>query len=242
MHFLQTLLFSSALVAAAPATGVLTPRSSAVQLGSLSRMSSNEIFQIYHTCWSGKIAWPQNDMPPPVKDKVTKQLAVFTRPKTKPNTLTIHNYCDYDIHYLHLDGANTIKQSVLKARHVYKSSLAGTVWKASKSANLAKATLIEYAVAGKQLWYNLSMIDCLGEKDGKKTFDTSQCVGIEAGLQLGNSQADSFAFQCAPKTWCDDQAYFYPENMCKKANPVRSCAAAYGLTAEFCSSKKSRAV
>lgn len=239
MHLLQTLLFSSALVAAAPSTQLLTPRTSAVQLGSLSRMSDADVLAIKNTCWAGSLAWPQNDMPPPVIDEVTQQLSIYARPDTKANTLTIHNYCDYDIHYLHLDGPNKIGQDVLKARGTYESSLAGSVWKASKSTDFSKVTLIEYAVvAGKELWYNLSLIECLGVKDGKKTFDTSQCVGIEAGLQLGNSKADSFSFQCGAGTWCDDQAYFYPENMCKKRNPVRTCKPEYGLTAEFCSSKK----
>ena len=58
------------------------------------------------------------------------------------------------------------------------------------------------------------MIDCLGiegrvASTGKpiRNGNTSGCAGHEAGLQLGN--AGTWSWQCAPRAWCDDQAYFY---------------------------------
>jgi hypothetical protein len=205
MHFLAAVLLGSTLVSAAPQI-LNKPR--AVLDTSLTRMSDADVFAIYHKCWAGKLTWPQNDMPTPVKEQDSKQLIIYTAPATKPNTLIIHNYCNYDIHYLHLNGANTLGNGILEAGATTESPLSGTVWKASKTATMEKVVLVEYNVASTGLlWYNLSLIECLGVTNGLKNKDTSACTGIEAGLQLGNK--DNFSFQCKPGTWCDDQAYFY---------------------------------
>jgi hypothetical protein len=205
MYLLHTLLFSAALVSAAPQV-LNKPR--AVLDTTLSRMSDADVFSIYHKCWNGKLTWPQNDLPTPVKEQDSKQLNVYKVPATKPHTLIVHNYCNYDIHYLHLNGATTLGAGVLKSGATAESSLSGTVWKASKTASLEKVTLVEYNVAADgKLWYNLSLIECLGITNGLKIKDASACAGLDGGLQLGNK--DNFSFQCKPGTWCDDQAYFY---------------------------------
>jgi hypothetical protein len=161
------------------------------------------------TCWSGNIKWPQNDLPPPVEDKPIRQLSIFNIPASTPNTLIVHNYCAYDIHYLHLNGPSTLDTGLLKAGASYTAPLSGTVWKASKTSDMAKVMLAEYNVpqGTNDLWYNLSLIECLASKDSWPTTDTSACAGHEAGLQFGNKQFKSY--QCAPGMWCDDQAYLY---------------------------------
>lgn len=170
-------------------------------------MSDTDVFKIYKKCWNGALVWPQNDLPPPIKDQKSKQLSIYTIPDTKPGILTVNNYCDYPLHYVHLGGAGG--QGVLAAKDTFETPLTGTVFKASKSANLEKVVLAEYNVDAKtgQLWYNWSLIECLGVTNGQKNSDTSLCAGFEAGLQLGNKQ--HFSYQCKPGTWCDDQAYFY---------------------------------
>jgi hypothetical protein len=199
MQFLQTLLFSAALVSAAPTS--LSARDYSV-----SRMSNEDVFKIYHTCWGGKLVWPQNDMPPPVTEQVSSQLSLYKQPAAKAGTLTVHNYCDYDIHYQHLGNGLSGATQVLSAGTTSDYPLTGTVFKASKTASLAKVVQIEYSVAGNVLYYDMSLIDCLAFKDGLRTKDASGCVGLESGLQLGNQ---GFSFQCAKGAWCDDQAYFY---------------------------------
>lgn len=188
-------------------------------------------------CWGGNtIKWPQNDCPPPTQDNVISQLDIFKRPDTQPNTITFVNYCDYDIHYQHL-GPKFDEIGILKAGASKSSDLTGTVFKASKTLNREKVTLVEYSIDQfNKLWYNISLVKCLGTKNGLYTSDTSGCPGHEAGLQFGNKNVRSF--QCAPGLWCDDQAYLYDENLCKAQNPVTQCAPSDGVTMEFCASKK----
>lgn len=245
MYLLETILFCSSLVAAAPralsgvsAIGQISPRGALLD-PKLARISDAQAVALVTnpTCWGGSgIKWPQNDCPPPTQDKPIPQLDIFKRPASTPNTITFNNYCDYDIHYEHL-GASFSDVGVLKAGGSKSAPLTGTVFKASKTPDRAKVVLVEYSVAGDgKLWYNLSLVKCLGNKNGLYTSDMSGCAGHEAGLQFGNSQVRSY--QCAPGLWCDDQAYLYDENLCKKQNPVTQCSPSDGVTMEFCASKK----
>ncbi|KAH7371048.1 hypothetical protein BKA66DRAFT_573224 [Pyrenochaeta sp. MPI-SDFR-AT-0127] len=204
---------------------------------SLPRMSSGEVDAIYKTCWNGQIKWPLPGTPNPVVDEVTPQLSIFPLPSTKPDTLIVHNYCSYDIYFNHFNGAHSLETGHIAGGASIERPLSGTVLKASKTADMAKDVLIEYAVAGDGvLYYDLSLITCLGQTGGLDNGDLSACAGHEAGLQLGN--ANSKSFQCAAGAWCDDQAYLYHENLCKKQNPVSSCSPSNGLTMEFCAGAK----
>ncbi|KAF2825688.1 hypothetical protein CC86DRAFT_294505 [Ophiobolus disseminans] len=179
-------------------------------------------------------------MPPPIADKVeANQLKLYTIPQTKPKTLTVRNYCSYKIFYQHVGSGGVLGNGTLEAGGTWATptDIGGSNFKASKTEDLAKVVQVEYN-RGAALWYNLSLIDCLARgPDGQRTKDATGCVGLEAGLQFGNKENKSF--QCKPGTWCDDQAYFYPENMCKEINPVTNCAQDLGVTMEFCASKKS---
>ncbi|KAI8931938.1 hypothetical protein NX059_010839 [Plenodomus lindquistii] len=228
MNFLLPTLLFSLLVLAAP-HGHLQHRQAMPKrngLISAARMSVEEVKSIYTTCWGGAIPFPER-MPSP--DVVAEQLDVFTKPANTPDHLAVKNYCSYPIYYKHFDGSANPAQSVLEAGASISRPLTGTVFKASKTQDMAKELLVEYAKHD-SLWYNLSLITCV------EGGDLSKCPGHEGGLQLGNAEAKSF--QCAPGAWCDDQAYVYQENLCKKQNPVSMCSPSLGLTMEFCAGAK----
>ncbi|KAH3979395.1 hypothetical protein HBI80_149820 [Parastagonospora nodorum] len=249
MHLLNTILLCSAVASATPrifdwANSIHQLAARKILLDStLARMTNAQALASVkkETCYNGtRIPWPQNDLPPPLADKPIQQLHIFKKPETAPNTLTIHNYCNYPIYYVHWNGPQNIGQGVIKAHDVFTSPLRGSVIKASKTPDLTKVVLIEYFndKATKKLWYNLSLVKCLGvnPRNGMYTTDTSACAGHESGLQFGNKQVMSY--QCAPGWWCDDQAYLYDENLCKVLNPVSTCSPKDGVTMEFCASKR----
>jgi hypothetical protein len=220
MHLLNTLLLFSAVVSATPrifdwanAINRVTARG-ALYDTSLARMTDAEALASVRQekCYNGtRIPWPQNDLPPPLADTPIKQLKVFNPPETKPGRLIIHNYCNYPIHYVHWNGSINLGQGVLAAHDTFDNELSGTVWKATKTPESDKVVLVEYNVAADTglLWYNLSLVKCLGVNPDNKmyTTDTSACAGHEAGLQFGNK--GMMSYQCAPGRWCDDQAYLY---------------------------------
>lgn len=174
----------------------------------LERMSTSDVEAIYKTCWNGQLKWPLPNTPNPVVDKVAPQLSIFSLPASKADTLIVHNYCSYDLYFNHFNGGNSLESGKLAARDSIERPLSGTVMKVSKTSDMAKDVLIEYAVAGDgQLYYDLSLITCLGTTDGMENGSTKDCAGHEAGLQLGNAQSKSF--QCAAEAWCDDQVYLY---------------------------------
>ncbi|KAF2024780.1 hypothetical protein EK21DRAFT_77930 [Setomelanomma holmii] len=227
MYLLTFLLCSSALVHAAPR---FTPRENLITDIGLTRMTSNAEAQATiaaggKACGSGLIQWPQNDCPLPVDEgQGGQQLSLYSIPASTPNTITIHNYCDYDIHYLHL-GASFSDSGVLRSKDTFTSPLIGTVWKGDKSPDIAHPVQVEYVVAQDTglLWYDLSLIDCLARgANGLRTKDTSKCAGHELGLQFGNK--DMISWQCKPGAWCDDQMYFYEPEL--------------GVTMEFCAANK----
>jgi hypothetical protein len=195
MRLLSTVFFCSALVAAAPR--VLSNANSINQISrrtallldqTLARLTNDETMTLVNekSCYADRrVKWPQNDLPTPSVNEETRQLKVFSSPATTANTLTVHNYCKYDIHYRREGQQGVLDSGVLRAGTAYTTPLTGVG----------------------MVWYNLSLVKCLGTKDGQYTTDTSGCAGHEAGLQFGNQQNKSF--QCAAGMWCDDQAYLY---------------------------------
>ncbi|OAL46611.1 hypothetical protein IQ07DRAFT_546866 [Pyrenochaeta sp. DS3sAY3a] len=205
----------------------------------LERMATSDVTAKVKTCWGGKIPWPLPNTPNPVVDEPAPQLSIFARPATKANTLTVHNYCSYDLYFNNFDGQILLEHGKLAAKSSIERSLGGDVMKVSKTNDMAKDVLIEYNVDGGLLWYDLSLITCIGrDANGLENGDLKDCAGHEAGLQLGNSNANYKSFQCAPGAWCDDQVYLYQENLCKAQNPVFACNPNEGLTMEFCASQK----
>ena len=175
-----------------------------------------ESWVIPATCpW--KIPWPLPDTPQPTVDDVAiPQLSLFPRPGSTANTLTIYNFCDYDLYF-----EPHIGNTVAEIGHISAGGKldrpfeaapegSGVNLKVSKTeGDYSKPVQIEYAVSAGTVWYDISLIDCLGRtEDGLRNGDTSACAGHEAGLQMGPA-ADALSFQCGAGAWCDDQAYLY---------------------------------
>jgi hypothetical protein len=170
---------------------------------------------------------------------------LFPRPDSTANTLTIYNYCDYDL-YFEPHVGNTVEEvghisAGGKLNRPFEAAPegSGVNLKVSKTkGDYSKPVQIEYAVSSGTVWYDISLIDCLGRtEDGLRNGDTSACAGHEAGLQMGPAK-DAISFQCGAGAWCDDQAYLYEENLCKKSNPNSACGAEKGMAVEFCASKR----
>ncbi|KAF1941501.1 hypothetical protein EJ02DRAFT_512421 [Clathrospora elynae] len=251
MLSLVHLLVSSALVTAAPyhqqhrhvspvglsGTESLVTRTTKSNLGTLERMTTAEVQEICHVCWNGAVEWPLPDTPNPVIESNSEQLSLFDRPASTPNTLTVHNYCTYPLYFNHYHQADSLETGTLTAGQTINRPLAGTVLKVYKTKDMVKDVLVEYGIDSQNtMWYDLSLITCLGTTNGLSNSDTSACAGHEAGLQLGNS--GEMSFQCAGGAWCDDQVYLYKENLCKKLNPVYGGTPSQGLTMEFCAELK----
>jgi hypothetical protein len=175
-----------------------------------------ESWVIPATCpW--KIPWPLPDTPQPTVDDVDiPQLSLFPRPDSTANTLTIYNLCDYDLYFEPHIG-NTVEDighipagGKLDRPFEAAPEGSGVNLKVSKTeGDYSKPVQIEYAVSSGTVWYDISLIDCLGRtEDGLRNGDTSACAGHEAGLQMGPAK-DALSFQCGAGAWCDDQAYLY---------------------------------
>jgi len=202
------------------------------EASALSRMSDSDVQNIYKTCWGGNLQWPIAGQPNPVVDVVSPQYSIFPKPAATPNMLTVHNYCSYDIYFKHLGRDSSQESGKITAGTNIVRPLSGTVFKAYKTPAMTQDLLVEYNVIPQtgELWYNLSLLTCM------QGGDLSACAGHDGGLQLGNAVSKSF--QCAAGTWCDDQAYLYQENLCKKESPVTQCSGNNGLTMEFCANAK----
>jgi hypothetical protein len=195
----------------------LARRDPPLNIGNLPRLSDENLNAISQTCAFGASELPLNPgVPNPVDIPRAEQLSLFPRPNSTPDTLTLHNYCAYELYWSHYNGpAGEHDRGVLPAGGEIRRPLDGTVMKVSKTADMARDVLVEYSTPDdgpEDLWYNLSLITCLGRLNGKVTADVSGCAGHEAGLQV--DQTGGFAFQCEAGTWCDDQAYFYGVSPC----------------------------
>lgn len=175
-----------------------------------------ESWSIPVTCpW--KISWPLPDTPMPTVDDVDiPQLSLFPRPDSTANTLTIYNFCDYDLFFEPHIG-NTLAEighipagGKLDRPFEMAPEGSGVNLKVSKTeGDYSKPVQVEYAVSAGTVWYDISLIDCLGRtEDGLRNSDTTACAGHEAGLQMGPAK-DALSFQCGAGAWCDDQVYLY---------------------------------
>jgi len=188
----------------------LARRDTPLNTGDLPRFSDKKLLETAHSCLTGPQELPLNDgVPNPVDITTIEQLNVFSRPESVAGTVTMHNYCGYDLWWFHYSDNGEIEHGHLPAGGTVAKPAVGSVMKVTKTNALGRELLVEYCHDKKDpsiLWYNLSLIVCIGKEDSKITTDTTQCAGHEAGIQLGQSE---FAFQCEAGKWCDDQAYFY---------------------------------
>jgi hypothetical protein len=131
-----------------------------------------------------KIPWPLPDTPMPTIDNVNiPQLSLYPRPDSTANTLTIYNYCDYDL-YFEPHVGNTVEDvghisagDKLDRPFEAAPEGSGVNLKVSKTkGDYSKPVQIEYAVSSGTVWYDISLIDCLGRtEDGLRNGDTSLC-------------------------------------------------------------------
>jgi hypothetical protein len=195
-------------------------QASASQHSTLPRVSA---WSVPKTCpWD--IPWPLPDTPMPVVDNVDiPQLSIFPRPTAVHDTVTVYNFCDYDL-WLESNVGNVVAgmEQIFPGRKLDRLFHAGERghginFKVSRAeADFTNPVQVEYmADEYGKVWYDLSLIDCLGKtgeiRNGKpvRNGNTSACAGHEAGLQIGNENANATTFQCAAGAWCDDQVYLY---------------------------------
>jgi hypothetical protein len=229
MKVFAAILLSSAVVSAAPhvfvrdntnptigGTNSTTGGTAPTTKGADSVLERVASWSIPATCpWS--IPWPLPDTPNPTVDDVAiPQLELFPRPQSTANTLTIYNFCDYDLWFEPHIG-NTLEAighipagGKLDRPFEMAPEGSGVNLKVTKTeGDYSKPLQVEYAVSAGTVWYDLSLIDCLGRTpEGLRNGDTSACAGHEAGLQMGPA-ANAVSFQCGAGAWCDDQVYLY---------------------------------
>ncbi|RMZ71131.1 hypothetical protein GMOD_00005641 [Pyrenophora seminiperda CCB06] len=208
-------------------------------VSSVERLTDVQVVEAANICRGGPVQLPLSPgVPNPCRDMAAKQLELFTIPVSTPNKLTVVNYCSYEVFYVHeIPDASPERGYLLAGGSVSvdlrtSANAQGPVFKISKDGKISNPVNVEYSDRS----YDLSLIPCLGTVEGKPNADTRACVGFEAGLQL--SYPGGMSYQCAANTWCDDQAYFYTENLCKKNNPIRDFDWSEGLTMELCAGNK----
>ena len=202
----------------------LARRDAPLKLGDQQRMSKEDVEKMMKKGACDMGDWPlPSSVPLPVVDEDSAQLNLFARPESStPNTLTMYNYCPYDLYFVHVKEYGVVLEdgegTTLPAGGSASRTLAGTTMKVSKSKDLTWPLQIEYAGD----FYDMSLIDCLGTTDGEPlnnarkvtiTSDTSRCAGHEAGLHL--SQPVGPTFQCDADLWCDNQAFMYEVSRCE---------------------------
>ncbi|KAI4937489.1 uncharacterized protein J4E92_002220 [Alternaria infectoria] len=177
----------------------LARRDTSLNVGDLPRYSEEDLIKHASTCARGPEQLPLNPgVPRPVEITKIPELDLFPPPESVPGILTMHNYCGYDLYWFHFHDTE-FEHGSLPAGGTEARPLAGKVMKVSKTTPMSHELQVEYAPkTNGELWYNLSLINCIAWQNGKLTTDTSGCAGHEAGLQLG--QNGGLAFQCRSYT------------------------------------------
>lgn len=166
-------------------------QSFAPQYSTLPRVSS---WLVPKACgWD--IPWPLPDTPMPVIDNEDiPQLSIFQRPATVANSITIYNFCEYDL-WLEPNVGSVVasiqhispRGKINRPFHTAEQGFGVSLKVSRVEASFENPVQVEYAVKGDgKVWYNLSLIDCLGKtgeiRNGKpvRNGNTSACAGHEA--------------------------------------------------------------
>jgi len=156
-----------------------------------------------------------------------------------PNRATVKNSCTYEV-YLITTGPGGAKPMVTippGANHsediyISKPGEGGISFKVLKSPKTPDVPMqFEYTATNGDIWYNLSLIDCVKKKD------KGGCAGHDGGLRAVAGRGCRI-FQCGPNTAnpaCDIEGYTEPEFGYKDGAPVSKCSVAEGVTFELCS-------
>ncbi|KAF2733569.1 hypothetical protein EJ04DRAFT_468106, partial [Polyplosphaeria fusca] len=109
----------------------------------------------------------------------------------------------------------------------------GVSIKVSATPDMSRITQFEYALGGGLVYYDISLLDCLGPGH-----DASKCPGWADGLLAvgGGSCGNAGRLECKAKETCEhvNGAYWSPEANYTDQAPVRACKEGEGVSFELC--------
>lgn len=150
----------------------------------------------------------------------------------------INNNCAYDIWMWSVDQALASSAVKISAGSSHsepaRSSCegCGTSMKISTTSSLSagKQTQFEYSVAGNQIWYDISFVDCASGNDA------SNCPGHKDGLSMRTSDSSCTAVNCAAGSYCPDQAYYvdFPSAKTGVIDPNFPCKLGVDIISTVC--------
>ncbi|KAF3000819.1 hypothetical protein E8E13_006594 [Curvularia kusanoi] len=122
----------------------------------------------------------------------------------------ISNRCPYDIWLWSVDQGYSSAPIHIPARSKYSEPFrsacngCGTSLKISKTNELiaGRHTQLEYSIAGGNLWYDISFVDCA------KGGSASDCPGHDLGLAMDSPESACGKAHCAAGSYCPTQAYY----------------------------------
>jgi len=140
----------------------------------------------------------------------------------------ISNRCPYDVWVWTVSANNWGSAVHVPARSQHSEPLTntGTSLKISKSSDLVAGhhTQFEYSIAGGQIWYDISFVDCANGNSA------SNCPGHDDGLAMDASDSQCGAIDCEAGSYCPTQAYYVPQPLLTLGinEPVFNCPASVG--------------
>lgn len=157
----------------------------------------------------------------------------------KPNLATVKNSCTYDVYLETVGPLYAWKKPIVKiaaggehSEELFINASGGPSLKVRKSPDPNGPPMqFEYTAGNGDIWYNLSLIDCVGKQGG--------CAGHDGGLRAvaGNGCR---VFECKPNADCSKgtngaEGYMISEFEGKPGAPVGKCAEREGVAFELCS-------
>ncbi|KAF2826213.1 hypothetical protein CC86DRAFT_370284 [Ophiobolus disseminans] len=141
----------------------------------------------------------------------------------------ISNRCPYDVYVFSVSQLINSAPIKVPARSQYKEQIkncngCNTSFKVSKTDKVVGGahTQFEYTVAGNQLWYDISLVDCAKGEDG------ANCPGWDKGLAVDSTGSTCGKSACKGGSFCPAQVYFVDQPLIKQGvqEPVFTCPGA----------------
>jgi hypothetical protein len=141
----------------------------------------------------------------------------------------VSNRCDHDVYVSSVSKNQAAPFVKIPARSQWKQAFntcdgCATSLKVSNTDELVAGahTQLEYTVAGGQLWYDISLVNCAEGQDG------AACPGWDKGLSINTTESACGNTQCQGSTFCTASAYFVDTPLLKlgTAEPVFTCPGA----------------
>jgi len=140
----------------------------------------------------------------------------------------ISNRCPYDVWVWTVSATNWGSAVHVPSRTQHSEPLTntGTSLKVSNSSELVGGhhTQFEYSIAGGQIWYDISFVDCAQGNSA------SNCPGHDDGLSMDASNSECGTINCEAGSYCPTQAYYVPQPLLTLGinEPVFNCPASVG--------------